>query len=371
MTEPEIPKAEVDRVLAEFDSRQDLLASFCARTKGLIDASLQDAGIRTQSIQFRVKTKKKLREKYLDPAKDYKRLEDITDLAGLRIITYYEDEIDQVAAVIKREFDLDLQNSVDKRQVEPDKFGYSALNYVCKHLPKRTSDVEYKKYAGISCEIQITSVLRHAWSEIEHEWYDLKESYPEDVKRRFYRIAALLELAESEFLDIRKKRTDYQKSVAVRVEARVPDVAIDAVSLRAFIEQEALVASLDGRCANAMRSKLVADLPDSILDYRLRVVVRNGFAQLYQLRDALTKQELMIPEFVALCWAEVWSKDPRTGHTPTVNPGVSIYHLILFLSALQGKDAILSTIRTFSDTEIFWDMDAMASVARRVRMKYP
>ena len=174
-------KAEVEAVLAEFDAREDMLAAFCARTKGLIEASLQDAGIRCQSVQFRVKTKKKLREKYLDPAKNYKRLDDITDLAGLRIITYYEDEIDQVAEVIKREFDVDLQNSVDKRQVEPDRFGYSALNYICRHLSKRTSDVEYKRFAGNCCEIQITSVLRHAWSEIEHEWYDLKEAYPENV----------------------------------------------------------------------------------------------------------------------------------------------------------------------------------------------
>jgi putative GTP pyrophosphokinase len=209
----ESPRAEVEAILAEFDAREDLLAAFCARTKGLIEAGMQDAGIRCQSVQFRVKTKRKLREKYLDPTKKYTRLDDITDLAGLRIITYYEDEIDQVAEIIKREFDVDLENSVDKRQVEPDRFGYSALNYVCRHLSKRTSDVEYKRFTGICCEIQITSVLRHAWSEIEHEWYDLKDAYPENVKRRFYRTAALLELAESEFLDIRKQRTNYQNQL--------------------------------------------------------------------------------------------------------------------------------------------------------------
>jgi putative GTP pyrophosphokinase len=95
------PKADVKSVLAEFDAKEDMLAAFCARTKSLIEASLQDANIRYQSVQARVKTRKKLQDKYLDSTKDYKRLDDITDLAGLRIITYYEDEVDRVAEVIR------------------------------------------------------------------------------------------------------------------------------------------------------------------------------------------------------------------------------------------------------------------------------
>src|SRR5262249_19177482 len=138
------------------------------------------------------------------------------------------------------EFAIDNENSVDKRDAEPDRFGYSALNFVCGHLPKRLADVEYKKFSGIRCEIQVTSILRHAWAEIEHEWYDLKNTYPKNVKRRFYRITALLELAESEFLDIRKKRSEYQRSVALRVEAKVPDLPLDGVSLKSLIEKDPL-----------------------------------------------------------------------------------------------------------------------------------
>ena len=156
-------------------------------------------------MQARVKNKTKLRKKYLDPEKEYKFLDDITDLAGLRIITYYEDDVDRVAQMVKKEFRIDWEKSIDKRNTEPDRFGYSALNYVCRHLPQRIRDVEYKQFADVCCEIQITSILRHAWAEIEHEWYDLKEAYPGNIKRRFYRTAALLELAESEFLEIRKK----------------------------------------------------------------------------------------------------------------------------------------------------------------------
>ena len=65
---PKKPKEDVEAILAEFDNREDLLAAFCAKTKSLIEACLQDAGIQYQSVQVRVKTRNKLREKYLDPA---------------------------------------------------------------------------------------------------------------------------------------------------------------------------------------------------------------------------------------------------------------------------------------------------------------
>jgi putative GTP pyrophosphokinase len=134
VTNPEDPMAQsVDAVLAEFDSKRDLLEMFCDKTKNLIVACLDDAPIRYQSIQARVKTRNKLRVKYTDPQKAYRQLSDITDLTGLRIITYYEDEVDAVAELIQREFDIDPKKSIDKRTVDPDRFGYHAINYVCKH----------------------------------------------------------------------------------------------------------------------------------------------------------------------------------------------------------------------------------------------
>jgi putative GTP pyrophosphokinase len=116
-------KASPEAILAEFGRREAMLASFCARTKSLIEASLQDANIRYQSVQARVKTKAKLEKKYLDPTKNYSQLDDITDLAGLRVITYYEDELDLVAQVLEREFNIDRKDSVDKRNTEPDRLG--------------------------------------------------------------------------------------------------------------------------------------------------------------------------------------------------------------------------------------------------------
>ncbi len=330
-------KASLEAILAEFGRRESTLSSFCARTKGLIEASLQDANIRYQSVQARVKTKAKLEKKYLDPTKNYTQLDDITDLAGLRVITYYEDELDLVAQVLEREFNIDRKDSVDKRNTEPDRFGYRAINYVCCHLDKRIMDVEYKQFAGVKCEIQITSILGHAWSEIEHEWYDLREAYPDEVKRRFSIIAALFELAGREFVDIRKSKTQYERAIALQVEANVPDTPLDAVSLRTFIDQEPLVGEIDGAVASALGFSLTAPLTDGVLESRARAANLVGITKLQDLRTALGVLGEVIPEFMERCIDEVWPNDPQSSRA---EPGVCIYHLALLTAATRGEKGL-------------------------------
>jgi len=359
-------RASIEDVLAEFDRRQEMLAALCARTKSLIEASLQDANIRYQSVQARVKTKRKLKEKYLDEKKNYQRLDDITDLAGLRVITYYEDEVDRVADVITREFDIDSKNSIDKRNAEPDRFGYRALNYVCKHLEKRTSDVEYKKFAGISCEIQVASILSHAWSEIEHDWYDLKEAYPDAIKRRFSRLAALLELAESEFLDIRKSRTQYERSVAVRVEAKVLDLPIDAVSLRSFIEQDPLVTGIDRSIASAIERSLSTEISDRILELLLKATLQSGMTKLQEIHDSLEEHKNAIPECVRRWMQEFWRPFPETYQS---SRGICIFYLGMFLANRKGPDVTAQFLKAIR-VSTTWDVVRQVAVTEEVARKY-
>ena len=352
------PRADVEKVLAEFDTQQDTLATFCARTKALIEVSLQDAGIRYQSVQTRVKTRKKLREKYQDPQKDYKHLSDITDLAGLRVITYYEEDLDRVSEVIRREFTIDEANSSDRRLGDPDTFGYRAINLICEHQDKRKTDVEYKRFAGVRCEIQITSILSHAWSEMEHEWYDLKDAYPSLTKRRFKRLAALLELAAAEFEDIRKKRTEYERSVAVRVEANVLDLPLDAVSLRSFMEHEPIVAELDSAVAKVFGVAVADREVGRLAEHWLPGVALLGFKNLRELRDELVQYKDVIPEFMKRTSAEVWA-GIKVDH---FFRGASIYQLGLLLSSLRGPDALMQYFARFH-VLVNWDLMRLVSIA--------
>src|SRR5208283_1753529 len=199
--------------------------------------------------------------------------------------------------LIKREFTIDPDNSVDKREIEPDRFGYRAINYVCTHSSKRSTDVEYKRFSGVVCEIQITSVLTHAWSEIEHEWYDLKDGYPREIKRRFSRLIALLEVAEAEFIEIRKLRKQTENSVGILVEALILDLPLDQVSIRSLVEKDPLIIKADKLVVEALEASLSDEINENGLEFRAKSGNLAGMSSLLEVHDQLDKHLSAVVEF--------------------------------------------------------------------------
>jgi putative GTP pyrophosphokinase len=361
-------KTPVEIVLAEFDGKKELLSRLCETTKRLVEKSLEAVSLRPQYVQARVKSKEKLRTKYLDPNKGYTKLDDITDQAGLRVITYYEDEVDRVAEVIKKEFDFDEKNSIDKREVDPEKFGYYALNYVCGYLGSRTSHIEYREFAGIAFEIQITSILRHAWSEIEHPWYDLKDAFPDDIKRRFARMAALLEIAESEFLSLRKLQSDYTRSLDVQVAAKFADITVDAASIRPFLEQEPLLAQLDNAIAQLTGRALSKEISGQYSEFVSRVARQAGLTTLAQIREALNKYGSWVSEYVEACQQGVWKVPPS--HAP-IQRGVGITHLAMLLLGIKGDAALAKALEELQINPPADHVAGQLRVARQIAAKHP
>ncbi len=130
---------------------------------------------------------------------------DVTDLVGARIVTYFAGDVDKVAKVIEDEFSIDLEHSRDPRAaIEPDRFGYLSLHYVVTVSAARLLQTEWARFSGFTFEIQIRTILQHAWAEIEHDrGYHTPDDLPHHVRRRWSRVAALLEIADSEFMALR------------------------------------------------------------------------------------------------------------------------------------------------------------------------
>lgn len=106
------------------NSDDDLLAlceAYGPNLCALLVALLESAQIKVHSVSYRVKTQDSLRRKLEIKSHKYSSIRDITDLLGIRIITYFRDDVDKVAKVVEREFAIDYENSVDKSAViDPD-----------------------------------------------------------------------------------------------------------------------------------------------------------------------------------------------------------------------------------------------------------
>lgn len=349
-------RQDVEAVLKEFRDRSKTLETLCTKTKALIEQSLEDAGVKCQSVQARVKTERKLRVKYQDPTKGYKQLDDITDQAGLRVITYYEEEVDKVANVIQAQFDIDPDKSVDKRKTEPDRFGYYALHFVCKHLKRRTDDVEYKRFGGLSFEIQITPILQHAWAEIEHDWYDLKAAFPEDIKRRFSRISAVLEVAGSEFTEIRKLRDNYTKAVELQVETNV-DVPLDAISFRTLLA-EPWVGAADDEIAALSGWASTKKTNEALNAFVVRFLKLAGVETVEEVRKSSAAHHQSTSAF-ATEFIKVLTPEART-----VDIGESLFYLALMLLAAKGETALSEALKQL-DIIPSWKPGVVADMAKR------
>ena len=197
----------------------------------LMRHALRQQGIYVTAIEFRVKTEQSLAGKLERKGRKYKTIYDVTDLVGLRIITFYTDEVDKVAAIAKRVFDIDWQESVDKRKLHQlDSFGYNSLHYICR---LKDSTPEQPRF-----ELQMRTALQHVWSTIEHDTgYKGDVKIPREYKRQFSRLAGMLELVDDEFSRLRLVLTDYRRQVQTLVKSgQFDDVSLSSDSFRSYLD---------------------------------------------------------------------------------------------------------------------------------------
>jgi len=189
--------------------------------------ALRDQGIYVTAIEYRVKTEKSLAGKLELKGAKYKSIDDVTDLVGMRVITFYTDEVDKVAAIAKRVFDIDWQESVDKRKHQLNVFGYNSLHYICR-----------LKTGSPRFELQMRTALQHVWSTIEHDiGYKGDVKIPNEYLRQFSRLAGMLELIDDEFSRLRLVLTDYRRQIQTLVKnGQLDDVPLSSDSFRSYLD---------------------------------------------------------------------------------------------------------------------------------------
>lgn len=178
----------------------------------LIEALLiHTEGIYVSTVEGRVKDKeeciRKFNLKYRNKLEaeniEYEIKNYITDLVGLRVICLYEDDIDKIKEVLSKHFSvLDETNKISQVESTEDSFGYKGLHLDLKLGNSRKELPEYKAFVDFNFEIQIRTIIQDAWSVLDHK-IKYKKIIPNFLKRRINTLAALFELADREFKEIR------------------------------------------------------------------------------------------------------------------------------------------------------------------------
>jgi ppGpp synthetase/RelA/SpoT-type nucleotidyltranferase len=206
------------------------LEQLSEQASNLLQAALREQNIQLNTFERRVKTEESLAGKLEKKGYKYQTLHDITDIVGIRVVTYYTDDVDKVAAIAKQIFDIDWKNSVDKRKHQLNSFGYLSLHYICylKEGPLRV----------IPFEIQMRTALQHVWSAIEHDiGYKGAVKLPPEFVRQFSRLAGMLEMADDEFSRLRTTMTDYRRQVQAMVKSgQFSEVSLSTDSFQQFLE---------------------------------------------------------------------------------------------------------------------------------------
>jgi len=225
-----------EQILFEYNNQKLIYEQFGLKLKRLIEELIQEQKISVHQISARVKDSQSLNKKIDRKKGKYKHISDITDICGIRVITYLESDVDSIASIIEQEFEIDKDNSIDKRKLDLNQFGYKSLHYVLSLNSTRAELTENKKYSNIKLEIQIRSILQHAWAEIEHDLgYKGEITIPDELKRSFNRLAALLETADIEFDRLKNEILKYEQTVSKKIEEKPERVKLNKASLRSFL----------------------------------------------------------------------------------------------------------------------------------------
>lgn len=241
-------------IVAQYEERRALYERFCLSLHGLVEDILVQRGFVIHSVTSRTKGLESLAEKVARPGKKYTTLEEITDLVGVRVIARFADDVDEIAHILREEFAVDADRSVDKRaEREEHSFGYQSLHLVGQLCETRSGLAEYSVFGGLNAEFQVRSILQHSWAEIEHDLgYKSSAGVPRPIRRRFARLSALLELADDEFARVRDELADYSKRVEAIVLDEPETVGVDTIALEQFLSQSRVVESLADRIESAL-----------------------------------------------------------------------------------------------------------------------
>lgn len=323
-----------EMIMQQYHELRPTLERLATDVYNQLQQALKEQGIYVTAIEHRVKTARSLAGKLELKGAKYKSIDDVTDLVGLRVITFYTDEVDKVAVIAKRLFDIDWRQSVDKRKLhELDAFGYNSLHYICR-----------LKTGGPRFELQMRTALQHVWSTIEHDaGYKGDVKMPREYRRQFSRLAGMMELIDDEFSRLRLVLGDYRRQIFSLVKSgHLDEVPLSAGSFRNFLELHPFD-RLNRRIAAVIQAEIY---PISLMSF-LPVLEAFGFETLGDVQRFVDENSDDAYQ-LALSLLAITDFDILSSSTALLN--LCLVHVLKQGGGHEGLKAVYDTLNGEDDT---------------------
>jgi ppGpp synthetase/RelA/SpoT-type nucleotidyltranferase len=242
MKEPVDPRDPAQAAIAAYADGHPALVLAGAEALELVTDLLDEAGINYLTVSGRTKSVASFAEKavrtvegerlYVDP------LREIGDQLGIRVITYVRADVAAVADVLADQVVVTDDRDLGRETASEGRFGYASRHLQITLDSAREGQAAYAHLRGRNVQVQIRTVLQHAWAEFEHDIRykgTVPSEHAHDFDRRFTLAAGLLELADQEFATIRERLRGSVTQADPAADASDADPRLDARELAAFL----------------------------------------------------------------------------------------------------------------------------------------
>lgn len=255
-----------------------------------ISSKLSDVGIMFRLFS-RAKSQESL-EKKLGSDPDYGNGKKLQDLIGVRVVLYFNDDIDTVREIISSSFDERSKDvSIDENR--NDEFKATRYNIVYSLDQSYTDSLNLKDESARidnTFELQIRTIFSEGWHEVEHDLrYKCKSDWQgfDNESRRLNGVYATLETSEWTMIKIfdelaysHYKNREWSAMFRQKFRLRFIDETLDENLLAIFEDKE-----LVKRFFRLDRSKLIKDMSRKGFYYPMKLQNLIYFANIHKIKD--------------------------------------------------------------------------------------
>lgn len=259
---------KINNAVESYENNRYLYKELAKKVKNIIEEVLKSKDINFNTIDCRAKAINSYKEKI--KKKDYQNpITDVKDYSGIRVITYINSEVIKVCDIIEKIFDI-IEKEDKAKKLDDNYFGYKSIHYIAKLPNERIKLLEYKKFEGLSFEIQVRTLLQHAWAEIEHDRnYKFQGVLPEhkNIQRRFALVSGMLEMADKEFDTIAQDINEYADTVHNDAQKGNLDIELNTTSIREF-----LTSKFEKEIKSGLDKKLDTQIVEELKNYGINTL---------------------------------------------------------------------------------------------------